>query len=302
VIPKPVGRRELADVAELLNAAFAKHRESMHFSADMLSVFAGWTWRLPGHSLALRDRGLQAVAMAGQRPATFHGMSLSVVHVGPVGVRPDRQRRGLASTLLRAVEDRAKRCDLLTLTTEPAYGAHRLYERLGYQVVERYRPSVVALGAAGWPPVEAARLSAGAFWKGASAHDGRPSAIVENTASAPPHVPALGPRYLRVADGAVATIDWPVVSRTGGTRHLKSTQVIAIRGPRRARSAVVHAAARAARAAGSEVLYSLPSVAVEHPRLRPTGPVVLRMAKALTPKGERALAVAAAWDEVCPAP
>ena len=296
-------KRDLPAVGALLDEAFAGHREAMRFEPSLLGLFAGWTWRLPGHSLVVDEDGLVGVAMAGRRRAHFAGTRLDVVHVGPIGVLPSARKRGLARSMLARIERdaRAKGRDLLTLTTESGYGVHRLYEGAGYRALERYRPSLAALsGTAG--EIYAEELDARSFWRRWELFPPRVGAIAEVLEDPPKPGAELRPRYLAVDGAAVATIDWPVVSRARRQRSLRSTQVVARVGEGEALRRAVTAAAREAAQAGSEVVYALPSLQLEHPLLQPQGPLVVRMVKALSRAAERVLRDATCYDEICPAP
>jgi putative acetyltransferase len=61
--------------------------------------------------------------------ATVGSEDHTVLGLGPIGVRPDRQRRGIGSALMHAVLGAAEACDepLVGLLGEPAY-----YRRFGF--------------------------------------------------------------------------------------------------------------------------------------------------------------------------
>jgi ribosomal protein S18 acetylase RimI-like enzyme len=81
------------------------------------------------------DGALAGYARVGQ--ATRLAASAHVLHLEGLGVHPDHRGRGVATALLRAVEEEAHRRGAHRLTLRvlaPNAGARRLYERAGYEV------------------------------------------------------------------------------------------------------------------------------------------------------------------------
>ena len=66
---------------------------------------------------------------------TFPGGTETIAAVASVGTRPDRARRGVARRLLEDVHRREREAGIrfVSLWTNFSWGAHRLYDRLGYR-------------------------------------------------------------------------------------------------------------------------------------------------------------------------
>jgi hypothetical protein len=209
---------------------------------------------------------------------------------------------------------RAHDADLMTLTTEVVYGAWRLYSRWGFQILETYQPLVRPIVAnlpprrpneTGLPVTSVSRKEfAAAFTPG----QGRSLAIVELWSEEPAPPEALRPRYFCAGDAAIATLQWPVMSRSHTDRvavqaTVHATQILRLQGQGPALEAVLAEATRMARLDESVCIYALPTVAQSLPGFHTRGaPVVHRMVKPLTALGETAIRQARAWDEICPAP
>lgn len=73
-------------------------------------------------------------------PYTFPGGTETVSGIAGVATRPDRAGAGIARTLLTEVHRREKEAGIRfsTLWTNRSWGAHRLYEKLGYRDVYSY--------------------------------------------------------------------------------------------------------------------------------------------------------------------
>lgn len=316
---RPVTQRDLPDLVALLDAAFSGHGESMDWTLDLLQGFWSWRWGDGGLSrLSTEEDGpLAGVAMADRRAATFDGVSLATAHIGPVGVHPDRRGRGLGTALMEAVEQAASEeagVDLLTLTTERRHRAHRLYRRLGYGVVETFRPRVAILdgpallrsvGRAALAPMGALVTLRGLDGHGAaevagerSAKTGRPGAIREQPL---PSLPVCMPaRCFGVGEARVAIAVLPAVTRSGERRTMSVAQVLAVHRGDGLRAAS-EAALAWARKQGCTTAFVLPAAGPAPRVWLPLGPCMLRMAKPLTESGGRALEAATAWDEWAPA-
>jgi len=91
--------------------------------ADYVGVFAVERGRLLGQTFVLRI------------PYTFPGGTELVSGLVAVGTRPDRRRAGVAREILTDIHRREKEAGIRfsTLWTNRSWGAHRLYEELGYR-------------------------------------------------------------------------------------------------------------------------------------------------------------------------
>jgi GNAT superfamily N-acetyltransferase len=93
--------------------------------ADYVGLFAVERGRLVGQMFVLRI------------PFTFAEGTERVTGIAAVGTRPDRGRAGVARRLLTEVHRREREAGIryTTLWTNRSWGAHRLYEKLGYRDV-----------------------------------------------------------------------------------------------------------------------------------------------------------------------
>jgi GNAT superfamily N-acetyltransferase len=93
--------------------------------ADYGGVFAVEGGRLLGQTYALRI------------PYTFPSGTETVTGIAAVATRPDRGRSGVAHAVLSEIHRREKEAGIrfATLWTNRSWGAHRLYEKLGYRDV-----------------------------------------------------------------------------------------------------------------------------------------------------------------------
>jgi len=120
----PIAAAEPADVENLLDAAFGPDRHGR----TAYKLRAG-VETLPGLSLAAFDETGALVGTLQCWPvelATADGRRVPLVLVGPVAVRPDRQRDGIGRKLMDAMLDAADGglADSLVLIGDPEY-----YER-----------------------------------------------------------------------------------------------------------------------------------------------------------------------------
>lgn len=307
--PRKLEGRDLARLPAFLDQAFAGTRDATRYTPDVVGFFARWMWNESPLALVLEDEsGLVAASLGALRAAQWNQETLQVVHLGPIAVRPDQQRKGLGAKLLAATTQiaRAGHADLLTLTANASHGPHRLYSREGFHIAEAYRPLERPL-TRGVPLLAscAARQVDEAEWSSAPRpHPPRPGAIAEALVR-PTLTPAsLCPRWFLAEGAGVATVRWPIVTRGGGEeRHLHATQIVARWGTGPGVVDAVSAAEAAARTDGSTCIYTLPSVAEVLPGFRrDLSPVIYRMAKPVSSRGKDTLSQAAAWDECCPAP
>ncbi len=100
-------------------------RRRAHAFAEYVGLFAVERGHLVGQMFVLRI------------PYTFPGGTEMVSGIAAVGTRPDRGGAGIARSLLTEVHRREKEAGLRfsTLWTNRSWGAHRLYESLGYRDV-----------------------------------------------------------------------------------------------------------------------------------------------------------------------
>ncbi len=297
----------------LLDAAFSGYRDTTRFAQPVLDFLDGWAWGTPGLSAGLETHtGLVGVGLASLRQARWRGRDVRAVHLGPIGVRPGHRRQGLGSRLLAQLEQSARdrHADLLTLTTEVVYGAWRLYERHSFQVLETYKPIVRPLfpslpDAAGPPHQTQVRaVDAATFAAGFVQPPGRAGAVVERWTGEPEPARVLRPRHLVCGPSRVATLRWPVLTRTPeGRVQVWATQILRLQGRGPSLDAALAQATRLAREDQSVCIYALPTVSQALPGFTDRGaPVVHRMVRPLTPWGEQVAQAASCWDEVCPAP
>ncbi len=100
-------------------------RRRSRMLADYVGVFAVERGRLLGQTFVLRI------------PYTFSEGVETVTGIAAVGTRPDRGRAGVARAILTEIHRREKEAGVRfsTLWTNRSWGAHRLYEALGYRDV-----------------------------------------------------------------------------------------------------------------------------------------------------------------------
>jgi GNAT superfamily N-acetyltransferase len=100
-------------------------RRRLKIFSDYVGVFAVERGRLLGQTFALRI------------PFTFSGGTEPVTGIAAVGTRPDRRRAGVARGILTEIHRREREAGVhfSTLWTNRSWGAHRLYEKLGYRDV-----------------------------------------------------------------------------------------------------------------------------------------------------------------------
>jgi predicted N-acetyltransferase YhbS len=286
----------------LLDEAFAEHDEAQRFEPPVMALLLDGPRGGGRLSVVAEDAGRPvAVAFAGERLLRFCGETLRAVHLGPVGVSPRRRREGLGRLMCEAARAQAEAsgADLLTLTTNPSHPARHLYERLGYTIIERFRPSLRALG----PTSYLQSLAASEPWPSRlPGPPGRPLALIEDGPQGLTAPEALRPRLVRAGEAAVLTLRWPVIARgPGAAIPAWSTQLIAVRGRGADQVRAVEAACVYAHHDGSVVAWSHPAVAGPLQGFQRDGaPWVWRMGLGLTAAGARAVAEARAYDELGP--
>jgi GNAT superfamily N-acetyltransferase len=120
--------------------AFIRRLRSMGFPAvDYYAVYA------------VEDREIQSRVEVLQLPFTTQAGAQTVTGISDVSTRPDRVRRGFAGALLREVHRReaarGRRWSLLW--THRSWGAHRLYEALGYRDIYSPPSALRSVGRSG---------------------------------------------------------------------------------------------------------------------------------------------------------
>ena len=303
--PRSPAESDFQALGPFLDEAFSSYRDSTRFAPYLTEFFRNWMWEASQEAVVLHDEeGLLGVAMAGERQGTFHE-ALRCVHVGPVAVRPDSRRQRVGTRLMRAVEDRATEnsADLLTLTTEAAYGAHQLYSAEGYTVLEAYRPLVALLAETYVEPRVAMEIPLAELMTSPPPWPKRDGVIAESIGPCE-FPPELFCRAFRTDGAALITLCWPVVSRIRGVDvEMRATQIVRRYGSGPSLDDTVAAAIHAARGDKSSCIYALPSVATELTEFSHQGaPLVFRMVKPVSERGRHALERARGYDECCPAP
>ena len=303
--PRRPAESDFQVLGPFLDEAFSSYRDATRFAPFLTEFFRKWMWESSLEAVVVHDEeGLLGAAMAGERQASFHD-SLRCIHIGPVAVRPDSQRQRIGTRLMRAVEDRATEssADLLTLTTEAAYGAHHLYAAEGYTVLEAYRPLVALLAETYVEPRVAMEIPLAELLQSPPAWPSRDGVISESIGPCE-FPPELLCRAFRTDGAALITLCWPVVSRIRGVDvEMRATQIIRRYGSGPALEDTVAAAISAAREDKSNCIYALPSVATGLTEFSHQGaPLVFRMVKPVSERGRHALERARGYDECCPAP
>jgi GNAT superfamily N-acetyltransferase len=100
-------------------------RRRLKAMPEYAAIFAAERGRLLGQTYVLRV------------PYTFRDGTEMVTGIAGVGTRPDRRRAGVARAILSEIHRREKEDGIRfsTLWTNRSWGAHRLYEKLGYRDV-----------------------------------------------------------------------------------------------------------------------------------------------------------------------
>jgi hypothetical protein len=200
-----------------------------------------------------------------------------------------------------------KNVDLMSLTTETVYGAHRLYRRAGFDVVEAYRPIVKMLN-----PVRPKQdVPLDLILKEGFSMNNRVESectadsktIFETGPDSPPFPTRLRPREFQLADGSAKSIQWSVVSRRHEQEALVNVTQMVDWNPGSNPNQLLEAVCDLAAQDASICVYALPSTAKSLPGFTSKGtPLVYRMARGLTEEGKRAAQLADAYCEICPAP
>ncbi|MCK6521711.1 GNAT family N-acetyltransferase [Myxococcota bacterium] len=286
----------------LLDAAFAEHDESLRYEPPVMSLLLSGPRDGARLSVIAEDDGAPvAVAFVHLRDIRWGDLPLVGVHLGPVAVCPRRRGEGLGRLVCEEARARAEAigADLLTLTMNPSHPARHLYERLGYRLIERFRPSIRALG----PTSYVGSLAESSPWPTQlPGPPGRADALVERGPDALSAPEALRPRLVRAGDAEVLTLRWPVVARgPGAAIPAWSTQLIAVRGRGADQVRAVEATCVYAHRDGSVVAWSHPAVAGPLQGFQRDGaPWVWRMGLGLSAAGVEAVRRARAYDELGP--
>ena len=308
---------DLERASDVLARAFSAWEDASDWSEEVLRSW--WRWRWEG-GLSVRSSQGDGFAFADWRSARFRSERLRVVHIGPVGVLPERQRQGVGLSLLAAIEKRARAegADVLTLTTESRQPAQHLYHAAGYTVLEAVHPGTLVIdGAAvaeaqglGWLSWAGRLLSTRADAGEATVRPlprgelldlsigpGRPRAIREEALPVYPEATGFEAELHGVARVSIAA--FPVV--TGSRRRkLRVAQILGVRGEGAALSGAVAAAVTWARDEGCITAFAMPAAGVV-PGFKVPGPEVLRFVRPLNDRTAALLSAARAWDERAPA-
>lgn len=275
----------------------------------MLSFFNKWMWKR-GPSLVLASENeIYGAVLGGFRQIEFQGQTLQTLHIGPAGIVPRHRRQGHGTEMMRQLTQQARKAgaDLLSLTTEVAYGAHRLYRRAGFDVVEAYRPLVRIVDPLAPNNLKHPNLidSQGFSMSAASleTRQKKPGTLWEIGPDSPPLPTRLRPRAFQLAGGQARSLQWSVISRTAGREELvHATQLVQWQ-PGDAPQELIAAVCAQAAQDTSICVYALPGTAEALPGFDTKGgPLVYRMARGLSEKGQQALQQALSYAEICPAP
>jgi predicted N-acetyltransferase YhbS len=300
---RPLENRDYEELPRVLNGAFSGYRDATRYSPALLAFYREWMWDGEVSLVLASEEAIYGVLLAGIREAHFGGERLKVLHIGPAGIVQRHRRKGHGSEMIRQMTQAARsaQVDLLSLTTEAAYGAHRMYRRAGFDVLEAYRPLVRMVGLPAGEVASNLVLSESQACPPAS--PGRDKAIVELGPEAPPAPSRMRPRCFEVTGGRARSLQWPVITRRGDREDLiHATQLIHWEGGDRP-TALAEAVCSLAAQDGSVCVYALRSTATTLPGFQSKGaPVVYRMVRGLSEAGKKAAAEAVAYDEICPAP
>ena len=292
-------------LAGVLNLAFSNYRDATRYQDPILDFYREWMWS-DGISLALASQdSLYGVLMAGYREALFEDETLRIVHIGPAGIVPRHRRKGLGTEMMRKVCQKAREdgADLLSLTTESAYGAHRMYRRSGFNVLEAYRPLVYGFNANTPKYVVHDVVERRDTWRSTPSPNTREKCIQEVGPLSPPPPTRLRPRQYEHQNGIAKTLQWPVLSRRGSTENLSYATQLVHWEPGEEPRKLIESVLAIAQAESSICVYALRSTAESLTGFSSRGaPLVYRMVRALTDKGHDVVAKAKHYNEICPAP
>lgn len=137
----------LAAFGGTFSRAAIEERQRSGGIAEYVGIFAVEGLRVVGQTYVLR------------MPYTFPFGTETVTGIAAVAVRPDRARGGVARRILEEIHRREREDGVRfsTLWTNPSWGAHRLYEKLGYRDI--HHPPWAVRGAP--PPRPRRRRSTG---------------------------------------------------------------------------------------------------------------------------------------------
>ena len=304
---RPIQISDYSTLAATLNSAFSSYRDATVYTSSMLAYFREWMWaESPSLVLSSGDT-VGGVLFAGYRTALFQGEELKVLHIGPFGITKDLRRKGWGTQMLRALlaPARASGVDLLTLTTESLYGAHRLYRREGFDSIEAFRPQLLLLGSKAAPAsaFDGVHLTSNIRPRSLQRHAPEEDRLVETHPDGPPLPTALHPNRWELEGGHATTVQWSIVSRQGNreTRQ-KVIQMISWEDGN-SPEALFRAVREHSTAQGGTCLYALSGLSDRLPQLNARGSsLVYRMARPLTDRGKRATQLARAYTEIAPAP
>jgi GNAT superfamily N-acetyltransferase len=303
---RPLKKRDLKALPQVLGAAFSSYHDANRYHPALLSFFYDWMWGTGPALVLASENEIYGALLGGFRQAEFQGEPLKVLHVGPAGIVPRHRRKGHGTEMLRQLTHAARQADvdMMSLTTEVAYGAHRLYRRAGFDVVEAYRPIVRRVD----PERENSMACAGlqvvdGFAVVGNSTPSKPGIIWETGPASPPLPKRLRPRSFQLAGGTARSLQWSVISRDGGREQaVKVTQLVEWR-PGESPESLLAAVCAMAAQDKSLCVFALPSTVKSLPDFDAKGgPLVYRMARGLTEKGAQAVNQAEGYSECCPAP
>ena len=302
---RPFLASDYENLPRVLNLAFSNYRDATRYHKSMLHFYREWMWS-DGISMALASEDdLYGVLMAGYREAQFQDENLRIVHIGPAGIVPRHRRKGLGTEMMRKVCQiaRDEGADLLTLTTESAYGAHRMYRRAGFDVLEAYRPLVYAFDANTPQHAISDVVQVSDTWRSSPTKPTNEQCIHEVGPLSPPPPTKLRPRQYTHRNGTAKTLQWPVLSRRGSKEELSYATQLVHWEPGEEPEVLLESLLAIAQREESICVYALRSTANSLTGFSTRGaPLVYRMVRALTDKGREATANATRYNEICPAP
>lgn len=306
---RPLKKRDLKGLPQVLGAAFSSYRDANRYHPALLSFFYEWMWATGPALVLASENEVYGALLGGFRQAEFQGEALKVLHVGPAGIVPRHRRQGHGTEMLRELTAAARLsgADLMSLTTEVAYGAHRLYRRAGFDVVQAYRPIVRRVDPTDGfdfqdPGLE--RPDGFSVSGTAGEKDAQQSKTIWETGPTSPPLPTrLRPREFQLAGGTARSLQWSVVSRNRGREELVyATQLVHWQPGERPESLLAAVCSMAAQDR-SLCVYALPVTVGALPGFdTKSGPLVYRMARGLSEKGQQAVRLAERYAELCPAP
>ena len=304
---RPIEDPDYQSLASTLNSAFSTYRDATLYTNPMLAYFKEWMWS-DSPSLVLSDgEVLHGALMAGFRTVRAADENLRVLHIGPFGIEKPLRRLGWGTKMLRALTQEAREsgADMLTLTTEALYGAHRLYRREGFDPIQAFRPRLLMLSTpqADPAPFEGIHTSSNICPRGLTSLEAPASDLIESGPAGPPIPAALHPNQWELSGGRATTIQWSILTRQGDRETRQRVAQLIAWEPGETPDALFRAVREHSAAQGSACLYALSGLSGKLPQLQSKGSaLVYRMGRPLTEKGKNAMREARYYTEIAPAP